>query len=278
MSEQTPNQRNLSSRPSDMRLRILTALAFIPVVYFLLQGGMVAIMICLVIGAAMSYEAVTVSGHGFRHPIGIAQFVMLMLPALMTALPAGMAGVVSPIYVLLVMMVALAVSARDASAKIVMAILTACLFGLINLVMLDQGIQWLVLAVGVVAATDSAAYFGGRAIGGPKLAPMISPSKTWSGAICGVVAGGVAGYVIGGLFGFSPSISALAGLFIADLSIGGDLLESWFKRRHHVKDSSQLLPGHGGFLDRFDGYLLVVPFLYLALINGLSQAGAAYGG
>ena len=100
---------------------------------------------------------------------------------------------------------------------------------------------------------------------------MISPSKTWSGALCGVTAGGIAGYAMGVLLGFPSGIAALAGLVIADLSIGGDLLESWFKRRHNVKDSGRILPGHGGFLDRFDGYLIVLPFLYLALINGIGK-------
>ena len=59
------------------------------------------------------------------------------------------------------------------------------------------------------------------------------------------------------------------GLFVADFAIGGDLLESWFKRQYDVKDSGQILPGHGGFLDRFDGYILALPFLYAVLALGL---------
>ena len=134
---------------------------------------------------------------------------------------------------------------------------------------MDGGSGWIAFAVVVIIAADSMAYFGGRMIGGPKLAEKISPSKTWSGALCGVSAGAIAGSTMGMILGYDPTVTGVLGLFIADLSIGGDLLESWFKRRFDVKDSGRILPGHGGFLDRFDGYLLALPFLYLVLLIGV---------
>ncbi len=113
-----------------------------------------------------------------------------------------------------------------------------------------------------VWAADILAYFTGRSLGGPKLAPAISPNKTWSGAIGGivgamVVAGGLAAWYLaqrGGIM--AGTFVGLAG-GLAVLSVLGDLFESWLKRRAGVKDSGTLLPGHGGVMDRLDGLVPV---------------------
>jgi phosphatidate cytidylyltransferase len=122
----------------------------------------------------------------------------------------------------------------------------------------------------VVWATDIGGYFAGRSIGGPKLWPRISPKKTWAGAIGGfmaslVVAGGFAA------FGFSKTVPIL--FLGAVLSIGaqlGDLFESAVKRRFGVKDSSHIIPGHGGLMDRLDGFVAAV---VMAAIFGLLRSG-----
>jgi phosphatidate cytidylyltransferase len=124
---------------------------------------------------------------------------------------------------------------------------------------LPQGLVATVFLLVCVWATDIAAFFTGRAIGGPKLAPSISPNKTWAGAIGGVVgatlvAGGVAakwlpGGPVAGFF--------VAATLLAALSVLGDLLESHLKRRAGVKDSGNILPGHGGVMDRLDGLVPV---------------------
>ncbi len=116
--------------------------------------------------------------------------------------------------------------------------------------------------VAVVIATDTGAYFSGRTIGGPKIAPRISPSKTWAGLGGGMLA---AGLVSLGFFmsnGGAPlSLIGLAafaiGSLLAVVAQAGDFLESWLKRRAAIKDSSNLIPGHGGVLDRIDGLLPV---------------------
>ena len=118
----------------------------------------------------------------------------------------------------------------------------------------------------VVWATDILAYFVGRAVGGPKLAPSISPGKTWSGAAGGTVAAVLAGLGVAGLFGASPGWAALVVLTLA-LSVAsqaGDLFESSLKRRFGVKDSSRLIPGHGGVMDRVDG-LAAAAFVLFAV-------------
>lgn len=123
----------------------------------------------------------------------------------------------------------------------------------------------------VVWATDIAAYFTGRSIGGPKLAPSLSPKKTWSGAIGGAVAGvaaGVAVAAIGGVERLWP-VAAVA-LLAAVVAEVGDLFESGVKRVYGAKDSSKLIPGHGGLMDRLDGFLVAAT---LAAAIGVARGG-----
>ncbi len=131
-----------------------------------------------------------------------------------------------------------------------------------------RSILWL---FAVVWATDCFAYFGGRLIGGPKLWPRISPSKTWSGTLTGVGFGGAAGActALYGLSGAAPLGPILVLSFAAAaLSQAGDAFESGIKRHFGVKDSSWLIPGHGGVMDRLDGFAAAAIF---ALLVGLSR-------
>ena len=132
-----------------------------------------------------------------------------------------------------------------------------------------------------IVAVDVGAYFAGRAIGGPKIAPSISPSKTWAGYFGGAIAASGVTVTIElldlGPAASSPGYSAyslfgavVAGFLIAALAQGGDFFESWMKRRAGVKDSSALIPGHGGFFDRLDGFIAVFFVLFLvALAPGI---------
>ncbi|AFN56081.1 phosphatidate cytidylyltransferase [Zymomonas mobilis] len=116
---------------------------------------------------------------------------------------------------------------------------------------------WLVSwIVAVTAATDIGAFFSGRLIGGAKICPALSPKKTWSGLIGGMVAAAVTAYFIAD-FGQLPFVMKVAGAPMAVVAQAGDFFESWLKRRANVKDSGNLLPGHGGIMDRVDGLLPV---------------------
>ncbi|MDE3015965.1 MAG: phosphatidate cytidylyltransferase [Pseudomonadota bacterium] len=118
----------------------------------------------------------------------------------------------------------------------------------------------------VVWATDIGAYVAGRKIGGPKLAPRISPGKTWAGLAGGIVSAAVIAGFNALLFApYPPSFIAGMdlGIVLAIVAQAGDLLESWIKRRARVKDSSSLIPGHGGLLDRVDGLVFTVPLFAL---------------
>lgn len=121
--------------------------------------------------------------------------------------------------------------------------------------------------LGLVWATDIGAYFAGRAIGGPRLAPTISPNKTWAGLIGGVAAA----IVVGGVVAYLAQLPAIAFFLAVPLAViaqGGDLLESAMKRRAGVKDSGRILPGHGGVLDRLDGALPVLIIVAALIANG----------
>ncbi len=121
-----------------------------------------------------------------------------------------------------------------------------------------DGIVLTIWTLALVWACDIGAYAAGRFIGGPKLAPAISPNKTWAGLGGGVLAAGLFGAFLHWQYGL-PTRLALATPFLAVLAQGGDLYESWLKRRAGVKDSGTLLPGHGGVLDRLDGLVPVAP-------------------
>ena len=122
----------------------------------------------------------------------------------------------------------------------------------------DIGRALVLWLVAVVWATDIAAYFVGRTVGGPKLAPGISPGKTWSGLGGGVAAAAAVGGALGALFGVrEPALLIAAGAAAAVVAQAGDLLESALKRRFGAKDAGALIPGHGGVLDRLDGLLTV---------------------
>ena len=139
----------------------------------------------------------------------------------------------------------------------------------LQILRIDLGFEWILWLVLIVVATDIAGYFAGRLIGGPKFWPRLSPKKTWSGTSAGWFA--AAGVAV--IFEAEPMGTFIVfSVFVALASQMGDLAESALKRKFEIKDSSNLIPGHGGFLDRFDGLIaaaLVIGVVSLSLPNGL---------
>ncbi|OIQ45401.1 MAG: phosphatidate cytidylyltransferase [Roseobacter sp. MedPE-SW] len=130
------------------------------------------------------------------------------------------------------------------------------------------GAEWLIWLAIVVVATDVAGYFAGKTLGGPKFWPRISPKKTWSGTSAGWIAAALVGAAAAPLFDMGFSL-VLASVLVSMASQAGDVAESALKRQTGVKDSSGLIPGHGGLLDRFDGMLgAAAMFLFLYIFLG----------
>lgn len=204
------------------------------------------------------------------------------------ALAAG--GAVLDAFILMVALIGFGELARlvlaatdDWLLRIVGLVAGAAYFGLAAAVMMGAGTFLLVMVIGIAVFTDTGAYFAGRAIGGPKIAPAISPSKTWAGLAGGMVAAVLWVFLwvwaMDGPFGDWPRFelglnlsvrnvtgAITLGATLAAVAQAGDFLESWLKRKAGVKDSSRLIPGHGGVFDRIDGLIPV------AIIAGIIAA------
>jgi len=128
-----------------------------------------------------------------------------------------------------------------------------------------DGLRATLFLVAIIWATDIGAYLAGRFIGGAKLAPRISPGKTWSGSLGGLVIGGLAGAALAGA-GHIALAAFLAALLLSLCAQAGDLLESAIKRKLGVKDSGRTIPGHGGLFDRLDGFLAAAPVAVLLAV------------
>jgi phosphatidate cytidylyltransferase len=143
----------------------------------------------------------------------------------------------------------------------------ACMIGLRQL---NHGVMWVWLCLICIWLTDTAAFFVGRTFGGPKLWPEISPKKTISGALGGIVAAALGALIFGytAVPNFDPTAYLVTGAVISVAGQLGDLVESAYKRSTGVKDSGKLLPGHGGMLDRIDSLLFAAPFAFYLITTG----------
>jgi phosphatidate cytidylyltransferase len=140
----------------------------------------------------------------------------------------------------------------------------------------EMGFLAILFLFAIVWSTDIVGYFAGRAFGGPKLAPSVSPKKTWSGAVAGAVAAVLAATVVASYAGLRVGVPLIAVAFILSaVAQLGDLMESKIKRKFDAKDASKLLPGHGGLMDRLDGFwAAAVAATFLgALRAGFDTAG-----
>ncbi len=252
--------------------RTLSALVLAPaVVGFIYLGGVAFGLMMLCVAASMAFEwnrmccgVAALAGAGFMAaavaPLAIAAFVAVG-PGLWAVAPAAAFAFA---------VVWIGGGRRPWAALGVAYIAVPCIAMIWLRADPALGLETVFWLFAAVWATDVGAYFTGRAIGGPKLAPRISPGKTWAGLAGGIVCAALVGVGAAWLL----DISAAAGLVfvsaaLAVVSQGGDLWESSVKRRFGVKDSGGLIPGHGGVLDRFDGLMTAAPTVAaIALMGG----------
>ena len=283
--------------------RVLSALVLLPVVigtiWFLGGAGTFFLALIAAVCAFAEYRDIAKAlGADVPAILGGVLVVLVCYAMWITDRASdqiGMSGVVSlfPNVVYLVLMAALIVVGATAIAKgrpgqSVLTDAAATIFAPVYLGLplgalaatrgengamgMPSGLVWdtldgrliLLLLMGVIVVSDSAQYYTGRAFGRRPLAPGISPKKTVEGAIGGVVFG-TAAMTLGGYYVFSSPLwlLALVGAVISLLGIVGDLFESLLKRSAGVKDSSNLIPGHGGVLDRIDSWLFAAPVYYV---------------
>ena len=138
-------------------------------------------------------------------------------------------------------------------------------FALIAILNFPNGLYTILYAVILVSTMDIFAYLGGKLFGKRNIIPTVSKGKTVEGTMIGLASTILISYFIKDLMNFNVVYSLIYGFFIGILAFSGDLLESAFKRKIGVKDSGKLIPGHGGLMDRLDGYFIVIPFLYISI-------------
>ncbi|MGV8997052.1 MAG: phosphatidate cytidylyltransferase [Parvibaculaceae bacterium] len=264
-----------TNKSAELRTRIISALILAPVALGLTYlGGWPFAALLAVAAVAMAFELSTLLP-------GISLTMRIMLAGVALA-AIGLTAIGGPFVALLATLAGLtfAVAAGIVTGAPLLSLVIAfpyLILPLIALVWLRLdpvygliGVFWLLFAVW---ATDTFAYFAGRGIGGPKLAPALSPNKTWAGLIGGMFGAALVGFITAVAFNLgSPALLALVSAVIAVVAQAGDIFESALKRRAGVKDSGKLIPGHGGILDRVDG--LVTAALAAGLIGAL-HAGAS---
>ena len=268
------------SKWADLGVRALSAGVLVPAVIVDVWVGSVWFhLFVALIGILMALEWVTIVHR--QNPIQFALHAAAAMCGTFLPLEAGLIPALAAIAVLGTLSIALA--AREQSDDPIWRYLGVAYVSLppIALVILrndaDYGIAAIVFVMVTVWAADTLAYFAGRIIGGPKLAPRLSPKKTWAGLAGAMTGSAFAAIGIGLWLGFQGIVVlALLAAFLAIVEQAGDLFKSAMKRHFGVKDSGRLIPGHGGVIDRVDG--LVAVALAVALIgvlrSGFEHAGA----
>jgi phosphatidate cytidylyltransferase len=251
----------VSARKSSLWPRIVTSLVLIPsALAAVYAGGWVLAIWAMAASIAMSREWIMIV-HKERQPgwrLALHAAAIVMSQTLLVAGHANLA--MAAVFIMALAGNVYAQRLGERSVWTVMGIVFIALPSLAfsELRMLTPyGLETVVWLLCIVWATDSAAYLAGSAFGGPKLAPQISPNKTWAGAVSGLAAGIIAGILLTQLTGFvarEPYVLACTGVSL--LTQCGDLAESFLKRTFGVKDASDLIPGHGGALDRLDGMIV----------------------
>jgi phosphatidate cytidylyltransferase len=249
---------DVPGRWDDLAMRLATSAAIAAVgLLGVYVGGIAFVVVVALVCALLLWELVQILRAGSRmaSPMALGAGGVILLAAL---LPPGWA------LPFLLAPAMLGIGSLEHNRTMFAAFSTMIMvagYGLIQM-RAEFGVIWLFWLVAVVVVTDVGGYFAGRFLGGPKFWPRVSPKKTWAGTI--------AGWIGAALVGLAFAVETGSGYELIGVSVAvsmasqlGDIAESAVKRRHGVKDSSSLLPGHGGIFDRFDGMLGAAVFFLL---------------
>ena len=250
---------------SDLAVRTASgaALAAFAILILWLGGAALWALLTIVAAIALIEWAGLVKAHRARLGIGL----VVLLAGMSYALPMLWGTDRATLALLLIAAMLMALFPKAALTAVGVGYIGTAAIAILFLREQPLGFALALWTLAIVWATDIGAYFAGRAIGGPKLAPSISPNKTWAGLIGGMVAAAVVGGLIA-RYGHLSTRAMVLGAPLAVVAQLGDLLESAMKRRAGVKDSGKILPGHGGLLDRIDGMLPVAILAAALVANG----------
>ena len=263
---------------SDLRLRIVSSLVLVPAAAAVVfQGGMALAVAVMVIALLMAWEwgALVAASPALRTKVRILLSTLgLAVLAVTVAFSAGY-GVLAAIGACAAALVIGRSLGARSGAWAAAAVMSMVIPAIALLWLRDRpslGLETVVWALATVVVVDVGAYAAGRTIGGPRLWPRISPSKTWAGLVGGAMAAVLFAGITVAVIGDARLVVLLPlAVVLALTAQAGDLLESSVKRRFDVKDSGALIPGHGGVLDRLDGQLTVLPMVAAAVwISGRS--------
>ena len=252
---------------NELRLRLASALILLPFVLGATWiGGTLFLMLVLLCAALVLFEWLRMIGAGTPRPLLVAGCIMLAAVALVAELqPLWVAGIASLIAACVLALIAWPQRPSPAGRWVIAGGLYT---GLTVAVMValrqgEAGFAAVMFVLLIAWASDTAAYFVGRRLRGPKLWPRVSPSKTWSGALGGFVTALVAGALVCALFGAPVTLMTfvIVGLLAVAAQLG-DLIESAAKRYFMIKDAGTLIPGHGGIMDRIDSLTFTAPLFF----------------
>ncbi|MEM9634702.1 MAG: phosphatidate cytidylyltransferase [Pseudomonadota bacterium] len=266
-TEETPK------KLSDLWLRLISAVILGPLVLLITYWGGVPYKLLILVAAILFlWEWFTITGTPERSLTALAGFLSLILLSVFDylSMPLGGFAVLIAGTIATFAFGGFSRTGRWAAEGVLYSGLA--LYALLSVREGSNGLLFSFFLLIVIWATDIFAYFTGRALGGPKLWKKVSPKKTWSGAVGGLVISTLLGAIVAYSAGAQSLVSwVLLAAALSVVSQAGDLLESAIKRRFDVKDSSRLIPGHGGIMDRIDGLVAAAIF---AVVIGLISGGS----
>lgn len=263
---------------SNLYMRVVAALVLAPLTIVIAWlGGWIWACVVIAAAALLYFEwlmIVGVSGNRFAAAAGIVALALAGVCLMLRRADVAVAVIVAGI----LFAAAMTNGKRGWVASGLVYAAAALVATILVRRDVDLGFVALMFVLLVVWVTDIGGYFAGRGIGGPKLWPRVSPKKTWAGAIGGLVLALVIALGFA-LFGFGRTVPLLLlGAVLSVVSQLGDLFESAVKRRFDVKDSSHIIPGHGGLMDRLDGFVAAIVFAALVgfMRGGLDGIGRGF--